>query len=104
MCLRGLDTLTAAGLRAEVGALPASGTRRRSSATSAPFRQSSPPGDRRRRWRGPITKSGSQHAHRLVVEAAWHYRRAPRVAGSLARRQRGGEPETLALSWNAPRL
>jgi transposase len=38
-----------------------------------------------RQRRGPITKSGSQHALRLLVEAAWHHRRAPRVAGSLAR-------------------
>ena len=58
-------------------------------------------GERRRR--GPITKSGSQHARRLLVEAAWHYRRAPRVAGSLARRQRDGEPEIVALSWKAQR-
>jgi transposase len=32
------------------------------------------------RRRGPITKSGRQHARRLLVEAAWHYRRPPRVA------------------------
>ena len=58
-------------------------------------------GERRRR--GPITKSGSQHARRLLVEAAWHYRRPPRVAGSLARRQTDGEPEIVALSWKAQR-
>lgn len=33
------------------------------------------------KWRAPppggaITKSGSGHARRLLVEAAWHYRRA----------------------------
>jgi transposase len=58
-------------------------------------------GERRRR--GPITKSGSQHARRLLVEAAWHYRRPPRVAGSLARRQLDGEPHVLTLSWRAQR-
>jgi transposase len=58
-------------------------------------------GERRRR--GPITKSGSRHARRLLVEAAWHYRRQPRVAGSLARRQRDGEPEVIAISWKAQR-
>ena len=35
--------------------------------------------------------------------ATWHYRRPPRVAGSLARRQSNGEPEIIALSWTAQR-
>ena len=101
MCLRGIDTLTAAGLCAEIGDFdrfrhPAQVM---SSLGVVPSEHSS--GERRRR--GPITKSGSQHARRLLVEAAWHYRRAPRVAGSLARRQANGEPEIIALSWKAQR-
>jgi transposase len=28
---------------------------------------------------GSITKTGSAHARRLLVEAAWHYRKAPAV-------------------------
>jgi transposase len=52
---------------------------------------------------GPSTKSGSQHARRLLVEAAWHYRRPPGVAGSLARRQTHGEPEIISMSWKAQR-
>jgi transposase len=101
MCLRGIDTLTAAGLCAEIGDF----TRFRHPAQVmsylgvVPSEHSS--GERRRR--GPITKSGSQHARRLLVEAAWHYRRPPRVAGSLARRQTNGEPEIIALSWKAQR-
>ena len=101
MCLRGIDTLTAAGLCAEIGDFhrfehPAQVM---SYLGVVPSEHSS--GERRRR--GPITKSGSQHARRLLVEAAWHYRRPPRVAGSLARRQRDGEAEILALSWKAQR-
>jgi transposase len=101
MCLRGIDTLTAAGLCAEIGDFrrfrhPAQVM---SYLGVVPCEQSS--GERRRR--GPITKSGSQHARRLLVEAAWHYRRPPRVAGSLARRQRDGEPEVVALAWKAQR-
>jgi transposase len=101
MCLRGIDTLTAAGLCAEIGELrrfrhPAQVM---SYLGVVPSEHSS--GEKRRR--GPITRSGSQHARRLLVEAAWHYRRPPRVAGSLARRQRDGEPEVLALSWKAQR-
>ena len=101
MCLRGIDTLTAAGLCAEIGDFhrfrhPAQVM---SYLGVVPSEHSS--GERRRR--GPITKSGSRHARRLLVEAAWHYRRAPRVAGRLARRQANGEPEVLALSWKAQR-
>jgi transposase len=100
-CLRGIDTLTAAGLCAEIGDFhrfrhPAQVM---SYLGVVPSEHSS--GERRRR--GPITKSGSQHARRLLVEAAWHYRRPPRVAGSLARRQTNAEPEIVALSWKAQR-
>jgi transposase len=101
MCLRGIDTLTAAGLCAEIGDFRrfAHPSQVMSYLGVVPSEHSS--GDRRRR--GPITKSGSQHARRLLVEAAWHYRRPPRVAGSLARRQVDGEPHILALSWKAQR-
>src|SRR4051794_41190053 len=99
MCLRGIDTLTAAGLCAEIGDFQR--FRHPAQVMSylgvVPSEHSS--GERRRR--GPITKSGSQHARRLLIAAAWHYRRPPRDAGSLARRQRDGEPEILALSWKA---
>ena len=101
MCLRGIDTLTAAGLCAEIGDFGRFRHPAQVMSYSASSRPSTPPGERRRR--GPITKSGSQHARRLLIEAAWHYRRPPRVAGSLARRQLDGEPEVLALSWKAQR-
>ena len=52
---------------------------------------------------GPITKSGSQHARRLLVEAAWHYRRPPRISDELRRRQAGADPAVVALSWKAQR-
>ena len=101
MCLRGIDTLTAAGLCAEIGDFGRFGhpAQVMSYLGVVPSEHSS--GERRRR--GAITKSGSQHARRLLVEAAWHYRRPPRVAGSLARRQTNGEPEIVALSWKAQR-
>ena len=101
MCLRGIDTLTAAGLCAEIGDFHRFGhpAQVMSYLGVTPSEHSS--GERRRR--GTITKSGSQHARRLLVEAAWHYRRPPRVAGNLARRQRDGEPEVIALSWKAQR-
>jgi transposase len=101
MCLRGIDTLSAAGLCAEIGDFAR--FRHPEQVMSylgvTPSEHSS--GTQRRL--GPITKSGSQHARRLLVEAAWHYRRPPRVAGSLRRRQADAEPQIVALSWKAQR-
>ena len=37
---------------------------------------------------GSITKAGSTHARRLLIEAAHHYRRQPGVGEALERRQR----------------
>ena len=101
MCMRGIDTLTAAGLCAEVGDF----TRFRhpeqlmSYLGVVPSEHSS--GTQRRQ--GSITKSGSQHARRLLVEAAWHYRQPPRISEPLRRRQAGADPSTIALSWKAQR-
>lgn len=101
MCLRGIDTLTAAGLCAEIGDF----TRFRHPAQLmsylgvVPSEHSS--GSQRRQ--GSITKSGSQHARRLLVEAAWHYRRAPGVSTNLRRRQADADPAIIALSWKTQR-
>lgn len=56
-------------------------------------------GEKRRQ--GSITKSGSRHARRLLVEAAWHYRRVPRKGRELRRRQEGQPPAVCAISWKA---
>jgi transposase len=58
---------------------------------------------------GSITKGGSSHARRLLVEAAWHYRRHPSVGETLERRvqmearratgQRGVEPHVIDIAW-----
>jgi transposase len=39
----------------------------------------------------------------LLVEAAWHYRRAPSRGRVLERRQQGQPPEVCAISWQAQR-
>ena len=39
--------------------------------------------DRGKRRQGAITKSGTDHARRLLVEAAWHYRRTAEVGREL---------------------
>jgi transposase len=101
MCLRGIDTLTAAGLCAEVGDFSrfAHPEQLMSFLGVVPSEHSS--GTQRRQ--GSITKSGSQHARRLLVEAAWHYRQPPRVSEPLRRRQAGADPAIVALSWKTQR-
>jgi hypothetical protein len=44
---------------------------------------------------------GPRHARRLLVEAAWHYRRAPAKGVTLRRRQEDQPPHVIALSWKA---
>jgi Transposase IS116/IS110/IS902 family len=53
------------------------------------------------RRQGHITKSGSQHARRLLVEAAWHYRRPPRLGTTLERRQQDQSAVVVAIAWKA---
>ena len=98
-CLRGVDTLTAVGLVAEIGDITAFKHPKQlaSYLGLVPSERSS--GERRRQ--GAITKAGSTHARRLLVEAAWHYRRPPRVSLTLKRRQAGQPPAAIDAAWRA---
>ena len=98
-CLRGIDTLSAVGLCAEVGDFRRFDRpgRLMSYLGLVPSEHSS--GEQRRQ--GAITKSGSRHARRLLVEAAWHYRRSPAKGAGLRRRQEGQPVQIIAISWNA---
>ncbi len=52
---------------------------------------------------GSITKTGSRHARRLLVKAAWHYRARPNIGRSLSDRQQLQPPEAIAVAWSAQR-
>jgi transposase len=100
-CFRGIDTLTAAGLCAEVGSFgrfpkpsPLSGF-----LGIVPCEYTSD----QRRVQGQITKAGPTLARRLLVEAAHHYRRRPRMSAELARRQAGQDPRVVEIAWRAQR-
>jgi transposase len=54
-----------------------------------------------RHHRGPITKTGNGYVRHVLVEAAWHYTRPPKVWGALKKRQHGLPPAVLAISWKA---
>jgi transposase len=51
--------------------------------------------------RGSITKTGSGFARRILVEAAWHYLRAPRIGVALGERQCGQPDHILQIAWRA---
>lgn len=100
-CFRGVDTLTAAGLCAEIGdfhrfAKPAllSGF-----LGVVPREYTSD----EKRTQGPITKAGPPHARRLLVEAAHHYRHRPVIGASLKERQAGQDPRIVQVAWRAQR-
>ncbi len=92
-CLRGVSTLTATGLAVEIG-----DWHRLSGATIGAYLGLTPSESQSgaRHTRGPITKTGNGHARRLLVEAAWHHRRAPRRSTELERRRAGARPEVRA--------
>jgi transposase len=100
-CLRGIDTLSAVGLCAEIGDFGRFAHPRFLSGYLGLVPAEDSSGERRRL--GSITKAGSRHARRLLVEAAWHYRRPPRTSAALARRQRGQDPAAVDVAWAAQR-
>ena len=98
-CLRGIDTLSAIGLAVEVGDFGRFEHPELLMSCLGLVPSEHSTGDSRRQ--GNITKSGSRHARRLLVEAAWHYRRAPRLGTTLERRQDGQEQAVIAIAWKA---
>jgi transposase len=50
---------------------------------------------------GPITKTGSGIARRLLVEAAHHYAREPRIGVTLQNRQADQPDHVLQIAWRA---
>jgi transposase len=98
-CLRGIDTLTAAGLCAEIGDFERFARAEQLMSYVGLVPSESSTGQQRRL--GAITKTGSGHARRLLVEAAWHYRKRPAVGKALSDRQHGHSAEALAIAWSA---
>jgi transposase len=100
-CLRGVDTLTAVGLCSEIGDFERFARAEQLMSYVGLVPAESSTGQQRRL--GAITKTGSGHARRLLVEAAWHYRKAPAIGKTLADRQDGQPPQAIAVAWSAQR-
>jgi transposase len=98
-CFRGIDTITAITLLAELHDF-----RRFRSPSQlmaylglVPSEYSSGP----RQHRGGITRTGNRHVRRLLIEAAWHYRHKPHVSEKLAQRRHGQPAGMIALADKA---
>jgi transposase len=100
-CLRGIDTLSALGLCAEVGSFERFDHPDQLAAYLGIVPSERTSGQQRRL--GSITKAGSTHARRLLIEAAYHYRRHPATGETLERRQRGQSAEIINIAWRAQR-
>lgn len=99
-CLRGIDTLSAVGLCAEICDFARFRPRQLAAFLGlVPSENSS--GERRRQ--GEITKAGSSHARRLLVEAAKHYRHSPHVSAKLKCRHQGADPRAVEIAWRCQR-
>ena len=98
-CLRGIDTLTAVGLCAEIGDFERFAKAEQLMSYVGLVPSEATTGQKRRL--GAITKTGSGHARRLLVEAAWHYRPRPRIGKALADRHDGQPAEAIAVAWSA---
>jgi transposase len=96
-CLRGVDTLTALALAAEIGDFDRFTSAEEFMAFVGLVPTERFSGEQRRQ--GSITKVGNSHVRRLLVESAWHARRRPKVGYELARRQRGHDAAVIERSW-----
>ena len=97
--LRGVDTITAMTVLAELGDLTRFDSPRQlmSFLGLVPGEHSS--GSRRRQ--GAITKTGNGHVRRVLVEAAWSYRYPARKTAHLRRKAAAAPEAVRALAWAA---
>lgn len=94
---RGIDTLTAFTLHLELSADWQRFPRAKSVGNWLGLTPSLDQSGESRR-QGAITKTGSELARRLLVEAAWHYARAPRLGATLENRQVGQPAHVLQIA------
>jgi transposase len=53
------------------------------------------------RRQGPITRTGNTHVRRILVEAAWHYRRMPRMSQAIRVRNEPVSAGVRRIAWKA---
>ena len=96
---RGIQTIHAVRIVAELGDLARFAGARQLMAYLGLVPSEHSSGERRRQ--GRITKAGNSSARRALVEAAWAYRHGARVSVIIARRQTGLPKPVTDLAWKA---
>jgi transposase len=97
--LRGIEMVSAVTLAAEIGDF----RRFAQAADLMAFvglvpSESSSGGSRRQ---GRITRTGNTHVRRILVEAAWHYRRLPRMSKAIRARNEPVSAGVRRIAWKA---
>jgi len=98
-CFRGIDTLTAMLILAELHDF-----RRFASAPALMAYLGLVPGENssgEKHRRGRITRTGNALVRRLLVETAWHYQHRPSVGVALTRRRKGQPGRVIAIADKA---
>jgi transposase len=97
--LRGIDSISAIGLVAEIGDLSRFAHPRKLMGYLGLVPSEYSSGDRVSR--GSITKTGNAHARRLLTEAAWNYRFKARIGRQAQRRQETLSEQVRTMGWKA---
>jgi transposase len=97
--LRGIAKVSAVSIMAELGEVSRFEHPRQLMGYSGIVSREHSSGERTRR--GGISKAGSAHLRRIVIEAAWGYRHRPNLAPKLLARQRDLPEEINAIAWKA---
>jgi len=98
-CLRGVDTVTAMTILAELHDFRRFTHPRDLMAYLGLTPSEYTSGSRTKR--GAITKAGNSHVRRVLIEAAWSYRHRPAVSALLRKRRQGQPPAVLAIADRA---
>ena len=98
-CFRGIDTLTAILILAELHTFSRFPSARALMAFLGLVPGEDSTGEKHRR--GRITRTGNALVRRLLVETAWHYQHRPGVGVALARRRKGQPSRVIAIADKA---
>ena len=98
-CFKGIDTVTAVCLVAELHDFRRFHSPRQLAAYVGLVPSEHSSGEREQR--GSITKTGNGHVRRLLVEAAWHHRHRPALSAPLRARREGQPARVLAIADRA---
>jgi transposase len=98
-CFRGIDTLTAMLILAELHDFRRFASARALMAFLGLVPSEDSSGEKHRR--GRITKMGNALVRRILVEASWHYQHRPGVGRALAARRKGQPPRVIAIADKA---